>query len=152
MTVMENLLVGQHSQAPYMAISGALPFPFVRRAERDLRRRAADMAAMLGLESHLDTLVTHLPYGLRKMTELARALVSRPKLVLLDEPAAGLEPKRDGGTGSVDPPPPRRGGRHRPAGRARHGARHGRLRADLRARLRQAHRGRPPEEVQRNRS
>ena len=92
MTVMENLLVGQHSQAPYMAISGALPFPFVRRAERDLRRRATDVAAMLGLESHLDTLVTHLPYGLRKMTELARALVSRPKLMLLDEPAAGLNP------------------------------------------------------------
>jgi len=50
----------------------------------------ADVAAMLGLEPYLDTLVTHLPYGLRKMTEVARALVSSPKLVLLDEPAAGL--------------------------------------------------------------
>src|SRR5688572_13218007 len=80
MTVMENLLVGQHSQTPYMAIAGALPFPFVRRAERDLRQRATEVAALLGLGDHLDTLVTHLPYGLRKMTELARALVSRPKL------------------------------------------------------------------------
>jgi len=92
MTVMENLLVGQHSQTPYRALAGALPLPFVRRAERDLRRRATDVAALLGLEPHLSTPVTHLPYGLRKMTELARALVSRPKLVLLDEPAAGLNP------------------------------------------------------------
>ena len=92
MTVMENLLVGQHSETPYMALAGALPFPFVRRAERDLRRRATEIAEMLGLEPYLDTLVTHLPYGMRKMTELARALVSRPKLVLLDEPAAGLNP------------------------------------------------------------
>jgi len=92
MTVMENLLVGQHSQTPYRALAGVLPLPFVRRAERDLRRRATDVAAMLGLDAYLDTQVTHLPYGLRKMTELARALVSRPKLMLLDEPAAGLNP------------------------------------------------------------
>jgi ABC-type branched-subunit amino acid transport system ATPase component len=92
MTVLENLLVGQHSQTPYRALAGALPLPFVRRTERDLRRRATDVAAMLGLEPYLDTLVTHLPYGLRKMTEVARALVSSPKLVLLDEPAAGLNP------------------------------------------------------------
>src|SRR5205085_2294845 len=63
MTVMENLLVGQHSQITYRALAGALPFPFVRRAERDLRRRATEMASLLGLEPHLDTLVTHLPYG-----------------------------------------------------------------------------------------
>jgi branched-chain amino acid transport system ATP-binding protein len=93
MTVMENLLVGQHSHTPYRSLAGALPLPFVRRAEGELRRRAGDVAAMLGLDAHLDTQVTHLPYGLRKMTELARALVSRPKLVLLDEPAAGLNPK-----------------------------------------------------------
>src|SRR6266545_816767 len=86
MTVLENLLVGQHSQTPYMALAGALPLPFVRRAEHNLRRRATDVAAMLGLEAYLNTLVTHLPYGARKMTELARALVSNPKLVLLDEP------------------------------------------------------------------
>ena len=92
MTVLENLLVGQHRHTPYRALSGALPLPFVRGAERDLRRHATEAAAMLGLDPYLNTLVTHLPYGLRKMTELARALVSRPKLVLLDEPAAGLNP------------------------------------------------------------
>src|SRR5205814_1990201 len=92
MTVLENLLVGQHRHTPYRALSGALPLPFVRGAERDLRRRATEVAATLGLDPYLNTLVTHLPYGVRKMTELARALVSRPKLVLLDEPAAGLNP------------------------------------------------------------
>src|SRR5262249_25089635 len=90
MTVLENLLVGQHCQTPYTALLGALPLPSVRGAGRDLRRRATEVAALLGLDQHLNTLVTHLPYGLRKMTELARALVSHPKLVLLDEPAAGL--------------------------------------------------------------
>src|SRR5439155_7606432 len=92
MTVMGNLLVGQHCLTPYRAVAGALPLPFVRSAERDLRRRTTEVAAMLGLEPYLNTLVTHLPYGRRKMTELARALISRPKLVLLDEPAAGLNP------------------------------------------------------------
>lgn len=96
MTVRENLLVGQHAQIGYNAFLGFLKPPAVRREERVLRERTDQVAAALGLSAVLDTTVNNLPYGLRKMTELGRALVSRPSLILLDEPAAGMDPNETG--------------------------------------------------------
>ena len=87
-TTLNNILIGAH----YMIgnpFSNMLSFPRARRNETKLVDRAHEIAELLGLEDHLDTLAGNLPYGHLKRVELARALASNPQVVLLDEPVAG---------------------------------------------------------------
>jgi branched-chain amino acid transport system ATP-binding protein len=90
MTVLQNVLVGLHSRTRSDFASNALRLPWVGREERAARSAAAELLAFLDLERLADHPAAGLSFGTLKRVELARALASRPKLVLLDEPAGGL--------------------------------------------------------------
>jgi branched-chain amino acid transport system ATP-binding protein len=89
-TVLENLLVGRHLHSRASLTSGALMAPWARRDERRQRERAEQMLSLLGLSAHGDALAKDLAYGLRKRLDFGRALIAEPRLLLLDEPMAGM--------------------------------------------------------------
>ncbi len=89
-TVLNNLLVGRHRHCTTRLWQEILFLPNVRRDEKAHRRRVEQVIEFLDLEAHRDKLISGLPYGVRKVIELARALCSEPKLILLDEPSSGL--------------------------------------------------------------
>ena len=92
MTVHDNLVVGD-TLAMRTGIPGAgLALPSVRREERAIDDKVARVAELLGLTPYLQHLSGSLPYGLQKLVELGRALMPDPRLVLLDEPVAGMNP------------------------------------------------------------
>ncbi|MCG8347952.1 MAG: ABC transporter ATP-binding protein [Chloroflexales bacterium] len=91
MTTLDNLLVGQHVTTPDHMLANGLRLPGVRRREAILRARADEVLHLLDLRPYRDRVVSTLPFGVQKTIELARALVSRPALLLLDEPAAGAD-------------------------------------------------------------
>jgi branched-chain amino acid transport system ATP-binding protein len=89
-SVLDNLLLGRHPHTNTGILANALFLPSVRRAERAHRRRVEEVIDFLDLQHHRDAQVGSLPYGVRKVVELGRALASEPKLLLLDEPSSGL--------------------------------------------------------------
>ncbi len=89
-TVLHNLLVGRHSQRKTHWIEDMLFLPSARRAEVEHRERAEEVIDFLDLQPYREKMIAGLPYGVRKVVEIARALASGPKLMLLDEPASGL--------------------------------------------------------------
>lgn len=90
MTVIDNLLVGQHRLLDYNIFSSLLLTKKVKQKENDAKMRALDILKTLGIEGYAYYYPINLPYGIQKKVELARALVSNPKILILDEPAAGM--------------------------------------------------------------
>ncbi|MBI2954077.1 MAG: ABC transporter ATP-binding protein [Chloroflexi bacterium] len=90
MTVVENVMVGRHSRSKVGILSGALSLPSSRSEEKRIYYAAMEMLDMVGLVSRAKQPASALPFGSQRLLELARALANEPKLLLLDEPAAGL--------------------------------------------------------------
>lgn len=89
-SLLDNLLIGRFRHGRFAPLSELLFLPSQRRQELAHRRRAEEVVEFLDLEAHRHVRVADLPYGVRKKAELARALVSEPKVLLLDEPSSGL--------------------------------------------------------------
>ena len=92
-TVLDNLLLGRHRFNHGSFASQWLWTPAVRAAEEASRAHVEDVIELLDLMPHRNSPVAGLPYGVRKVVELARALTTQPRLLLLDEPASGLNPE-----------------------------------------------------------
>lgn len=89
-TVLANLLMGRHTHRATNFISDILFLPKVRREERAHRKRVEEVIEFLELEAYRNKMIAGLPYGVRKVVEIGRALAIGPRLILLDEPASGL--------------------------------------------------------------
>jgi branched-chain amino acid transport system ATP-binding protein len=92
MTALENLLIGQHGRGHSSALDALVFTPRYRREEREQRARARELLRRFNLESVADIPAGTLPYGDQRRLEMARALSTDPKLMLLDEPTAGMNP------------------------------------------------------------
>jgi len=90
MSVLENVMVGQHVRTKAGFLAAAFRTKAARAEEQLIHKTAIDLLDFVGLSSYVDSPATDLPFGLQRKLEIARALASQPKLLLLDEPAAGL--------------------------------------------------------------
>lgn len=92
MTVLENVIIGAQMNTSSHIVASILGTPGYRRAETALREKAMHMLDLMGIAEHAGAMAGSLPYGLQRRLEIARILAANPKLLLLDEPAAGMNP------------------------------------------------------------
>ena len=92
LSVLDNVKAGLHNHYPYTTLEGILRLPRFRTQEKEMNRRATELLEVFHLEQFADTRAKNLPYGSQRKLEIARALATEPKLLLLDEPAAGMNP------------------------------------------------------------
>ncbi|MBU3720422.1 MAG: ABC transporter ATP-binding protein [Burkholderiaceae bacterium] len=93
MTAIENVMVGAHLRLDRNVLKAALRFGSLRTRDTALRQEAAELMRFVGLERFIDARADSMPYGALKRMEIARALAMKPRIIFLDEPAAGLNPK-----------------------------------------------------------
>lgn len=92
LSVLDNVKVGLHNHYKYSAVDGLFRLPKYFRVEKEMNEKALELLEVFGLEQEADTLASNLPYGKQRKLEITRALATEPKLLLLDEPAAGMNP------------------------------------------------------------
>ena len=92
LSVLDNVKVGLHNQYHYSTIEGILRLPRYFKVEKEMNEKAMELLKVFDLDNEADFLASNLPYGKQRKLEIARALATNPKLLLLDEPAAGMNP------------------------------------------------------------
>ena len=91
-SVLDNVKVRLHNHHTYSTLTGILRLPKYFKVEAEMNEKAMELLKVFGLEDEADYLASNLPYGKQRKLEIARALATEPKLLLLDEPAAGMNP------------------------------------------------------------
>ena len=91
-SVIDNVKIGLHNEHTYSTLSGILRLPSYRKTEKIMNEKAMELLEVFDLQDETDILASNLPYGKQRKLEIARALATDPKLFLLDEPAAGMNP------------------------------------------------------------
>ena len=92
LTVLENVMVGLSNQIKCSIAESIFRLPKHKKSEKEAKERAMELLRVFGLDSYADHLASNLPYGKQRKLEIARAMATNPKLLLLDEPAAGMNP------------------------------------------------------------
>lgn len=92
LSVKDNVKAGLHNHYKYSALEGIFRLPKYFKVEKAMDERAMELLSVFGLDAEADTLASNLPYGKQRKLEITRALATEPKLLLLDEPAAGMNP------------------------------------------------------------
>ena len=92
LTVLDNVKVGLHNHHGYSTLTGILRLPKYYRGEKEMNEKAMELLKVFDLDGEADYKASNLPYGKQRKLEIARALATEPKLLLLDEPAAGMNP------------------------------------------------------------
>ena len=93
MSAIENVMVGAHLRLDRNLVKAALRLPSITRRDAELRGEALELMRFVGLEKYAEARADSMPYGALKRLEIARALAMKPRVIFLDEPAAGLNPK-----------------------------------------------------------